>query len=488
MKISIEKGIGLPLYKQIFEQVRSQILVGDILSGYRLPSERQLAKSLQVDRTTVLNAYRELKSEGLVDARVGRGTIVCGGTGHRQSFTADSPNWDFIINSHISCGNIPIDEEIIRIINRQDIPSFAGERICDTRVPEEVLGVHRNSAGDQKVEVPLEGYLPLRHAINQMIFENGNTCRSNARETIITRGGKHGIELVTYVLIKPGDIVLVEEPVYHQAPHIFQRAGARVKGIPMTGEGMNLNILSETLEKNRVKLIYTIPTGHNPCGITTTLKHRMKLLELACRHKAIILEDGPVWGTSPRDQLGNVPTLKALDQKGYVVLVGTFSKVISPRLEIGWVCAHERITDAIKPPLHLTSPHRNTVDQLLLLRAIENGKYQAHIEKLQKTDKRDEKLFRDALKAYPIEGLACPQKTEGPYKSLLLPEEIPATKLLKAASERGVIVLPGTFFCLDPRVGERFIRIVFRNVPEKDSKAGMMILMETIAELKREIG
>lgn len=493
----VDRAYHLPLYKQIYEQIKSQILVGHLSPGFRLPSERQLAALLDVDRITVSNAYRELKAEGLAGSGGSYGTVVLDVHGGHFGLRAedDAPmgdlNWDLLVNGRVRGLNQVTDELVIRTINRRDLISFVGSwtlfegsRVDDLPLPDEMIQalteLHRDGP---EISAPVEGLPALREAIGKFMFQGNSFCRH--RDIVVTRGARHGIELVANALINPGDVVFVEEPTYNFALQEFSKVGARFVGIQMTEWGMDLDMLARMLEKFRPKLIYTIPTAHNPCGVTTSEQHRLRLLELAAKNKVVVVEDDPLCGLT-YDRQVNMPTLKSMDQAGHVVFVGTFSKSISPRLELGWVCGHKKIISYIGSILHWSTLNTNTSAQALMQKFIERGDVWEYIDQMRQVDKRNDELYRAAMDARPIPGLRWYRASAGPYKIIMLPPGVAATELVKRAGEKGVAVLPGTIFTQSRDCGEHFIRLGLRHVSESDIRRGMALLADTIGEMAME--
>jgi len=165
-----------------------------------------------------------------------------------------------------------------------------------------------------------QGQLMLRQQISRMLVQHGLDV--TPEDLIITNGSKQGLSLVVHYYVKPG-LGNVESPTWHGMLSLFVQHGSKVIGIPMTAEGMNLELLEKNLYTYRPKLIFTVSTLHNPTGITTSQSHRRQLLQLAERYNCVILEDNAYEGLN----FEPVPApIKALDRKDIVTYVGTFSK------------------------------------------------------------------------------------------------------------------------------------------------------------------
>lgn len=486
MKITIDRTARAAIYRQISAQIRNMITDGFLQPGFRLPSERNLAEFLAIDRQTVIYAYRELKTEGLIESFPDRrGTRVANQRKQTGITMAEKPNWNLLLTNRARNITDVNDDDLMLAVNRQDAISLIGRWTAfggnwSDELPLPGGMERRIGSYDKGIASPVEGLLSFRKALSKMMFKSSGFC--TPEKTIITRGGRHGLELVAQALINRGDIVLCEEPTYHLAKHVFKNAGAHLMGVPMTAEGMDLRQLNAQLGKYHVKFIFTQPTIHNPCGITTSLSHREGLLEISYAHGIPIVEDDPYWGMSYNSR-PELPTLRSMDKGDHVVFIGTLSKAVTPRLGIGWICAPKKLLRALKAIMNVTIINSNTVAQLITQEFIETGAIYRHIDKLRDADLASNEIFREAMRKRRVPEHAWAHESEGPFRSIGLPPWIRATDLVKRASKNGVAVLPGTFFSIDPAAGETFIRISLRSVPAEQIVEGVNILGDTIEEM-----
>lgn len=485
MKISIDKTSEIALYIQIYEQIRSLIISGQLLAGYRIPSERKLAELLGVDRRTTLNAYRELRQQGLVHSyQDRRGTIVAGAyTAPLTDSVKSTIKWHLMVSDRVNRLKPRHDDELLLSINRRNVISlvgrwntFPGFWTDDFILPELIAESARCLPGDEAIVSPPGGLPSFRQAICQMMFDGGGYC--NHEQIMVTNGGAHGLELVAQALINPGDIVICEEPTYNGARRAFIKAGGRLIGAHMTPGGMDLEMLESLLTKYHPKFIYTMPTGHNPCGITAGLPHRKKLLRLAYRYKVPVVEDDPYWGM-PYNGREDLPTLRSLDSDDHVIYIGTFSKVLTPRLGIGWLCLPRKLVRPFKKVISLTVINSNTRAQIAVQRMIKNGKLYEYTKKLLNMDLENDAIFREVMNHRPVPGVLWEHESEGPFRAISLPPNVKATDFTKEASANGVAVIPGTFFSINHSIGEMFVRISVRFVSHEDIFKGTNILVDT---------
>lgn len=496
-RVKISRSNGQPIYQQIAEQIRSKILEGSLKAGYKLPAERKLAALLDVDRITVTAAYRELKKQGLISTIPTKGTIVIDRTdiwleASPETSKAKRLNWDVVIANAPSRLRDASDEEIVEVINRRDIislvgrwTSFSGFWTNEFPLPAEMQRDLEDHPNDLEIVSPIEGLLSFREAISQMMFDGSGYCGSE--DMVVTRGGRHGLDIVAHSLVNRDDLVVCEEPTYNWASLSFRKLGAQMVGVPMTPYGMDLDILEHTLKRRHIKFIYTMPTTQNPCGITTDLKHRTRLLDIAERYMVPIVEDDPYWGLGYTSS-ETMPTLRSMDRCDSVIYVGTLSKAVTPRLELGWICAPREIVRLAKTMLGYTMLNSNTHSQLMTQRFIENGRIWTHIDRMREIDQQDDSVFRSVMQECDVPGVSWFENANGPFRTITLPPGVSAIELAKVAGRNGVAVMPGKYYSVTPEKADSFIRISLRHVPHDQIVKGLRILIDSIRQLSESIG
>ena len=200
-------------------------------------------------------------------------------------------------------------------------------------------------------------------------------------DLIITSGGQQAIEMTAKIFLNEGDTVICEEPAFVGALNALRSYGARLVGVPVDDDGMDVAVLEEKLktEKN-VKLIYTIPTFQNPTGTTMSLERRRKVLELAEKYDVMILEDSPYFELRFRGE--SVPTIKSMDKNGRVIFSGSYSKILSPGIRIGFACASKEIISKLTVAKQVFDVHTNLFFQMLAAEYLTNCDIDAHIAKI----------------------------------------------------------------------------------------------------------
>jgi len=319
-----------------------------------------------------------------------------------------------------------------------------------------------------------EGYMPLREAVAARLRERFATGKDGDMVLIVS-GGQQGIELTAKVMCDEGDTVIAEEPSFIGALNAFRSLGLNIAGVPMEDDGMNIEALERELKSNpRAKIIYTIPTFHNPCGITTTLGKRRAVYELARRYGAIIIEDNP-YGEL-RFSGDEVPTIKSLDTEGIVVYCGSFSKILSPGMRVGFVCAPEQIAQKIVVAKQVEDVHTNIFFQLIAHKCMTEFDIDGHIENIRKLYKHKCGLMLDAMASELPGDFKWTKPEGGLFVWCTLPERLDVNKFVKDAAAEKVFVVPGDAFRCDLSKTINAVRLNYSTPSEEEIERGIEIL------------
>lgn len=313
-----------------------------------------------------------------------------------------------------------------------------------------------------------QGQLLLRQLIAQMLVPQG--LEVSPEEIIITTGSEQALSLAMQYYLQPSDWVIVETPTYHGALGILENLGAKVIGIPMTAEGMNLELLEQYLQSHRPKLIYTISTLHNPTGITTSQVHRQKLLALAQEYECLILEDNAYEGLN----FEPVPApIKALDRHNLVTYISTFSKTLMPGLRVGYmVVTGEHYQRLVKQKL-LNDLHVSTVSQAIVSEFLGSGNYRRHLSRLRTSNLHSRNVMLQALEHYFPDAIAWTIPKGGLFLWTHLPDHLPIQAICQEALSHNILVANGAVFF--PGQGYPAMRLNFCHTPE-DIEQGIEIL------------
>jgi DNA-binding transcriptional MocR family regulator len=465
-----------PLYRRIVELVERGVVRGALAPGFRLPPERELARSLHVSRATVVSAYRELEAKGLVRGYVGRGTFV--------SATSDG-SVPFAWRGKISSTAIQMTDSTLRDLVRHAadptiVSLAAGEPALDLfptqafrAAVDDVLSSHGTAAWGH---APTEGQGLLRDTLAGRFGGDPGTI-------LVIAGAQQGLDLLARCLIDRGDAVIVDRPGYLGALQSFRSAGARMFGWDVARADMDE--LEDLLLRYRPKLIYTNPTFQNPTGVTLPIRARRELIELAKRYRVPIVEDETYCELSLGPQ--PPPALNELDEDGTVVIrVNSFSKVLAPGLRLGWIGAARPIVDQLAMMKQQVDPHTQNLVQLVVSRLIENGMFDRHLLTLRSEHRRRRDAVMKALQKHtPTGALRFSTPEGGLFLWCRLAGEVNARDVQERALNDAVFIVTGEPFYVDGG-GARELRICFTTkAPEVGAQAARVIANSVIAATRQ---
>ena len=446
--IELDKESTTPLYQQIVEQVKAYLAEGSLHIGDQLPPGRELAATLGVHRTTVINAYAELQSEGIIDSHVGRGTFVAAvpetpvSRTPRPSFTPMV--WDSMFVTDPSQDRL---HKLIDLQSRKDVISFACALPSPELFPLEDIRTCVNRVLRKEGQALLQigdsfGYDPLREHLIGGLSHHG--IQASMDEVLITNGCQQSLDLIRKILVQPGDTVLIENPTYPGALNVFSTRDVRCIGIPVGAEGIDLAALEHVLVHNQPKLLYTIPTFHNPTGSTLDLAGRRRLLQLASLYRVPVVEDD-IYGEL-RYEGSPLPSLKALDDRGIVIYLNSVSKIGFPGMRVGWVVAHRAVIDRLRIARQSQDFHTNLISQAALCELSSSGLLTRHLKRVRKVYAERRNRLLSALERYFPEGTRWSRPAGGMNVWITLPRSIHASSILSEAAQLGVLFTPGEMF------------------------------------------
>ena len=450
MHISLERDTGRqgpPVYRQIAEQIRGEIDAGRLCEGERLPPIRDLARRLAVNRDTVALAYEKLAAAGVIESTVGRGTFV------RAPRAAVAPPPLF---------QPELSRPISRVLEFERArPRFGtgnGAVAMHSLVPDPSLfpvpafrKALNRALDSEGADILLyggpQGHLRLREVIGARLSRAAIDVAPD--NVVLCHGASQGISLALRLFAEPGDAVAVEEPTYNNVLAIVSALGLEVAPIPMRDDGLDLAALERALERKDVKLLYTIPTFHNPMGTTSTLAHRRALLEIAARHAKPVVEDG--YEMDLRLDGRAVPPLAALDDSGLVVHLFSFSKSLFPGARVGAITARGRLVEALLALKQATDLSDSMLLQAALAEFVASGAYDRHLARLRPilTERRDAVLEGLRREMPPDTRFTVPEG--GLQIWVTLPAGVDTSELLADAVGAGALFAPGSQFYHDGR-------------------------------------
>lgn len=356
--------------------------------------------------------------------------------------------------------------EILKLVQNPEVISLAGGMPDPTTFPTEELNevvkqiLAKNSACALQYS-STEGLTELREFILNWLDEAKE--KAGLDNIMITSGSQQGLDLVSKVLLNPGDTLIVELPSYLAALNAFRSYGGEMAGIPMDDEGMQIDILEETLTKlkndrKKVKFIYTISNFQNPAGVTMSLARRKKILEVAKKYEVFILEDNPY--DKLRFEGEPIPSIYSLDNEGYVISLGTFSKILCPGLRLAWILGNKEIIEKLVIMKQATDLCTTVLNQLIAYEYCCQNDIDKNIESNVEIYRRKRNAMLEALdKYFPVE-VTWTKPQGGFFVFATLPEYIDTGEMFKEAIEENVAYVPGGPFFADGK-GQNTMRLSF---------------------------
>ncbi len=326
-----------------------------------------------------------------------------------------------------------------------------------------------------------EGFMPLRELVTKRIADKFD-CVKDGDMTIITSGGQQGIELFCKVMCNRGDEIICENPSFIGALNAFRSIGAVPVGVPLEDDGINLEILEEVLKTHpKVKFMYLIPTFQNPAGITTSLEKRKAVYALAQKYDVMILEDNPYGELRFAGE--DVPTYKSMDTDGRVMYCGSFSKILSAGMRVGFVCGNETVVQKMVVAKQVEDVHTNQFFQMIVAGFMQECDMDAHIAKIRALYKHKAELMIAALEKYMPKEVKFTRPEGGLFLWCTLPEGVSLADFMKESIAQKVFVVTGKAFNCDEEADSDSFRLNYSMPSDEEIEKGIKILGDIIADL-----
>jgi 2-aminoadipate transaminase len=377
--------------------------------------------------------------------------------------------------------------DLMAVIARPEIISLAGGLPDTSTFPAETLAaitarVARESAARALQYGPTDGVEEAKECIAEVMAAEGMAC--DPEDMVVTTGGQQVIDLVTKTLVDPGDVVVAEAPTYPGAVPVFSSYEADVVQIETDADGMRIDLLEEALERleregRRPKFIYTIPSFQNPSGVTMSLERRRRLVALAHQRELLVLEDNP-YGLLRYEGMP-VPPLYALDGGVFVMYLGTFSKILSPGIRLGWVVAPPPVLEKINLGKQAGDLCSSTLSQLVVKAYFDEGHWRDYVGSMTEIYRTRRDTMLDALAEFFPPEAEWTRPAGGLFIWATLPDYIDTTDLLARALREDVAFVPGEGAYLDGR-GRSSMRLSYSTVGEDAIREGIRRIGNVIAE------
>lgn len=479
--IEIDRDSSEPLYRQVRRAIEHGIAVGTFDPSQRLPSSRELAGELGVSRNTINLAYQELIAEGYVDSRERQGLFVnpemrpATPTPERQ--TVSRIDWAARVRTFPDAGVPHIEKRADW--HQYPYPFLAGQVDVHAfparswnRCLREAL-FHPHIYHSLQDSVASDDPMLVDMICRQLLPARG--IEASPDEVIVTVGSQQGLDLLSRLLLGPGQTVGIEDPGYLDARHIFLRTGAAIRGLPVDRSGMRL---PDSL--SGVDLLYLTPSHQHPTNATLSIGRRRQLLDLAATAGSVLVEDD--YDSEFRYQGSPTPALKALDSTGDVIYLGTFSKFLSPGLRLGYLVGPAELVREMRHLRRYEVRHPSGHLQRALALLIDSNEYHRSLRRYRtKLMHKWETVCASAASYLPWEENPFPPGGVSLWMSG--PSTLDCRELVDAAERHGILIERGDIFYLSDDPPRNHFRIGFAAAPLRAIQPGIRILGKVAAQL-----
>lgn len=488
MDIIINHHTQTPIYLQIVNQLKEMIIKGEITDGFVLPSERSMAKLLNVHRNTIIKAYTELKAEDFLASSRGKGYTVSYQNGTTE---ADGQNdvlsWPSLIKDEYLDLKITFDDLFTKSHTSNAISFAGGIASAEEYGKEELALILNDIISSDNAEAysytPYQGNLHLRQNIALLMQSKG--IKAKPGEIQIVSETNQALDYIAALLIKPGDVVITEEPVSPDVYRTFALAGGKVVSVPMDEEGMICESLEPLILKYKPRFIYVNPDFQNPTGIVMSLKRRKALLSLSHKYKLPVIEEDAA--SEIRFEGVRIPSLKALDKGNNVIFIYSFALTFAPGIRMAFILADKTLIRSLSYIVSIRLISLDSISQQLLSSYIEKGIYQRNLRNIctDYMEKRD--LMCNCLQEAAAMGLEYHKPAGGVYLWCRLTPDIDSRRVYIKSTGKGVSFIPGNIFYLKGSKGDSYIRLNFSYPSKLQIEKGIQILTEAIRESKDHV-
>jgi len=377
--------------------------------------------------------------------------------------------------------------DLMSLTQRPEVISLAGGFPDTSLFPAEDLAKHLSvmaaeSSARALQYAPTEGLAEVKEAIREVLRAEGDDA--DPEDVLVTTGGQQVIDLVCKTLVDPGDVVVAEAPTYPGAVPAFAAYQADVRQVAMDADGLRVDLLEEALdalatEGRSPKFIYTIPNFQNPAGVTLSLPRRKRLVEVARERELLILEDNP-YGLL-RFEGTPLPTLRSLDGGEFVISLGTFSKILSPGLRLGWAVAPHPVLAKMNIGKAASDLNSSSLTQLFVATFFRDGDWRGYLAKQCDLYRRRRDVMLEALEEHFPPEATWTRPEGGLFVWVTLADGLDTTDLLAQALSRNVAFVPGNAAYVDGR-GDTSLRLNFSGVGEDDIREGVRRIGAVVRE------
>ncbi|WP_455538306.1 MocR-like pyridoxine biosynthesis transcription factor PdxR [Terrisporobacter sp.] len=470
-----------PIYIQIKKYLEDMISKGLLPHNSKLPSTRELSLILNVSRNSIISAYDELKSQGIIYSISSKGTFV----NSHNNITNGTWNIDYkdFENDYIKIAN---DMDIMK----SEIRWRAGQISFKSISPDgELFDMEElkksflnrfNLEGHKLLNYGYaQGYKPLIDYLHKYMNKKG--VDTTNKEILIVNGFTEGLNLIISALTNKGDYILCENPTHNTSIKIMKTHGINIIPVNINENGLDFDDLDNKLKiyKNKIKFSYITPSYHNPTGMVMSPENRYRYYNLMKKYNIPIIEDG--FNEELLYSSSHIFPICSLDNNNNgVIYIGSFSKILFPGLRIGWILCDKNLVDRLESVKRCINIHVSFLDQGILYDYLQNGAFEKYIKKTRKFYGDKFNFAKQCVKKY----IKCEHIIgDGGLHLFLVFKNINTRELLNRCYKKDVIFMPGDLFYIDDS-GFNTLRLGLSRLSDKDIERGIRIIGETVDEMK----
>ncbi len=466
VSVQLEEGKH-PKYLQLFEHIKQLITNGDLRPGEKLPTVRSLSQSLNINNITVVNAYKQLENNKYITAKKGSGYFIS--------------NLKIQKEDTLSSGDIGMvtDSNAINFASATAHPSiFPTESFkeCINEVLERDKGY---AFGYQESN----GYKPLRNAILEYLNKKYNIKAKNEENVLIVSGAQQGIDLIGKALLNPGDYVITENPTYDGAIALFKSRGARVVGVNMENDGIDVIDLEKKIRICKPKIIYLMTYCQNPTTVSYSREKLEQVFNLAQKFNIYLIEDDTMSELNFNNN--KLINLKYLDKSNrYVIYLKSFSKILMPGLRAGCMI----LPDLLVKDFTKIKQNSDLSSSGLIQRALDlyfrTGRWEEHLQYMKEIYLGKYEFMFGQLERLGQYGVKYTKPDGGLYFWIQLPKNLSARTIFMDCKDNGLVLIPSDiFYELDNKQKDRCLRLSFASSSIEQIRNGVEILEKCIIGL-----
>lgn len=458
----LNSNASIPLFKQLYQQIREQILLGSLPSGSRLPSVRELADNLAISRNTVDGAYQELLTEGYIYSKPRSGYFV---SSLDQSAAPRS-----VVTKAYNPGPSRQRAPVYRYdfhparLDQTGFPTRLWRKFyieCLRETPQE-LAQYSDPQGDLRLRFSIQDYLEA---------SRGVVCKPD--QILITSGLQHSLDIVAKLLRQTHSNLAVEDPGYPLAGAAFRQHDYTITPVPVRPDGIDL----ELLDASDSTIAYVTPSHQLPLGYVMPVANRLKLIEWASAADRFILEDD--YDSELRYSGQPIPSLQGLRPQGNIIYLGTFSKILSPALRISYLVLPRKLFADYQRLFQNYFSSVSLLEQRTLAKFMEQGHWKRHIRRMRGIYKKKHDTLLRAVKTHFGPRALPDGQGAGLHVVVQLPDATrDEAEIIRRSQQKGIQLFPFSWTCAAGKSDVTRLMLGFGGMTTSEIEEGIALLAQ----------